>query len=164
MNLDEKFRQYKLNTYLPEEETIQRPEGLPSPDIVSQLVTEGVSAVVSDIEKMPSQSLYALGKGAIEGAVGTPGDLISIIKGIYYASNTPEGKNKLDEFTRGMESSTVLPTTEDVKKFINELVPQLQTKATAAESAGELLAPSGLATYATKNVVKGVKKITKVLK
>jgi hypothetical protein len=164
MNLDEKFRQYKLNTYLPEEETMQRPEALPSPDIVSQLVTEGVSSVVSDIEKMPAQSLYALGKGAIEGAVGTPGDLISIIKGIYYASNTPEGKNKLDEFTRGMESSTVLPTTEDVKKFINELVPQLQTKATAAESTGELLAPSGLATYATKNVVKGVKKITKVLK
>ena len=80
MNLDEKFRQYKLNTYLPEEETMQRPEALPSPDIVSQLVTEGVSSVVSDIEKMPAQSLYALGKGAIEGAVGTPGDLISIIK------------------------------------------------------------------------------------
>lgn len=164
MNLDERFKQYKLNAYMPEEEIIQRPEALPSPGIVAPLVTEGVSAVVSDIEKMPAESLYAAGKGALEGAIGTPGDLVSIIKGIYYAVNTPEGKSKLDEFARGLESSTILPTTEDVKKFINELAPQLKTKATAAESVGELAAPSGLATYATKGVVKGIKKITKATK
>jgi hypothetical protein len=165
MNLDQRFEDYKLNAYVPEEEVvIERPKGLPSPGIVAPLVTEGVSAVVSDIEQRPVESLLALGKGAIEGAIGTPGDLISILKGAYYAATTPEGKSKLEEFTRGLESSTGLPTTEDVKKFINELVPQLQTKATAAESVGEIIAPSGIATLATKGVVKGIKTLKKATK
>jgi hypothetical protein len=165
MNLDERFKEYKLNAYVPEEEVvIERPKGLPSPGIVAPLVTEGVSAVVSDIEQRPAESLFALGKGAIEGAIGTPGDLISILKGAYYAATTPEGKSKLEEFTRGLESSTGLPTTEDVKAFINELVPQLQTKATAAESVGEIIAPSGVATYLAKGAAKGFKSITNVIK
>ena len=165
MGLDQRFEDYKLNAYVPEEEVvIERPKGLPSPGIIAPLVTEGVSAVVSDIENMPAESLFALGKGAIEGAIGTPGDLISILKGAYYAATTPEGKSKLEEFTRGLESSTGLPTTEDVKKFINELVPQLQTKATAVESVGEIIAPSGLATLAAKGVVKGIKKLKKATK
>ena len=164
MNLDQRFEDYKLNAYVPEEEVIAKPKGLPSPGIVAPLVTEGVSAVVSDIEQRPVESLLALGKGAIEGAIGTPGDLISILKGAYYAATTPEGKSKLEEFTRGLESSTGLPTTEDVKAFINELIPQFQTKATAAESVGEILAPSGLATLATKGVVKGIKKLKKATK
>lgn len=173
--LDERFRQYTLNGYTEDnlamkreskarQQMMEKPKGLPSPGVVAPLVTEGVSAVVSDIEQRPAESLYALGKGAIEGAIGTPGDLISIIKGIYYAAATPEGQSKMNEFIKGMESSTVLPTTEDVKAFINELAPQLQTKATAAESVGEIIAPSGLATLATKSVVKGIKKMTKATK
>jgi hypothetical protein len=145
-----------------------KPKGLPSSGIIAPLITEGVNAVISDIEQMPAESLLALGKGAVEGAIGTPGDLISILKGAYYAATTPEGQSKLEEFTRGLESSTVLPTTEDVKKFINELIPQLQTKATAAESAGELVAPSGVATYvakkATKGISKGISAMTKATK
>jgi hypothetical protein len=164
MGLDQRFEDYKLNAYVPEEEVIERPKGLPSPGIVAPLVTEGVSAVVSDIEQRPVESLLALGKGAIEGAIGTPGDLISILKGAYYAATTPEGKSKLEEFTRGLESSTGLPTTEDVKAFINELIPQFQTKSTAAELAGEILAPTGVATLATKGVVKGIKKLKKATK
>lgn len=148
----------------PVAKTTQKPAALPSPGIVAPLVTEGLSAVKSNVEQMPAESLYALGKGAVEGAIGTPGDLISIIKGIYYAATTPEGKNKIEEFTRGLESSTGLPTTEDVKKFINQLAPELATKATAAEATGELVAPSGLATYATKGIVKGIKKMTKATK
>ena len=179
--LDERFRQYTLNGHTAdnlamkreskarqqittEQQMIEKPKGLPSPGIVAPLVTEGVSAVVSDVENMPAESLFALGKGAIEGAIGTPGDLISILKGAYYAATTPEGKSKLEEFTRGLESSTGLPTTEDVKKFINELVPQLQTKATAAESMGEIIAPSGVATYLAKNAAKGFQSITNVIK
>ena len=164
MNLDQRFEDYKLNAYVPEEEVIARPKGLPSPGIVAPLVTEGVSAVVSDIEQMPAESLFALGKGAVEGAIGTPGDLIAILKGAYYAATTPEGQSKLEEFTRGLESATGLPTTEDVKKFINDLIPQLQTKATSAELAGEILAPTGVATLATKGVVKGIKKLKKATK
>ena len=164
MGLDQRFEDYKLNAYVPEEEVIERPKGLPSPGIIAPLVTEGVSAVVSDIEQRPVESLFALGKGAIEGAIGTPGDLISILKGAYYAATTPEGKSKMDEFMKGLESSTGLPTTEDVKKFINELAPQLQTKATAAESVGEIIAPSGVATYLAKGAAKGFKSITNVIK
>lgn len=164
MNLDQRFADYKLNAYVPEEEVIERPKALPSAGIVAPLITEGLSAIQSNVESMPVESLLATGKGAVEGAIGTPGDLISLIKGIYYAATTPEGQSKLEEFTRGLESSTLLPTTEDVKKFINELAPQLATKATAAESVGEIIAPSGLATYATKGVAKGIKKITKATK
>lgn len=163
MNLDERFAQYKLNAYMPEpEESMVRPEGLPSPGIVAPLVTEGISAIKSDIEQRPAESLLALGKGAVEGAIGTPGDLISIVKGIYYAATTPEGKSKMDEFIKGMESATGLPTTEDVKKFINELAPQLQTKSTAVESAGEILAPGGYVKAGT-NILKGIKKSAKTV-
>lgn len=157
-----------------EENTVMAPEiqvkpsGLPSPGIVAPLVTEGISAIKSDIEQRPVESLLALGKGAIEGAIGTPGDLISIIKGIYYAATTPEGQSKMNEFIKGMESSTVLPTTEDVKSFVNELLPGLKTESTAAESAGELIAPSGVATYvakgATKGISKGISAMTKATK
>lgn len=165
MNLDERFAQYKLNAYMPEqEEVVVKPEGLPSPGIVAPLITEGISAIKSDIEQRPAESLYALGKGAIEGAIGTPGDLISILKGAYYAATTPEGKSKMDEFMKGLESSTGLPTTEDVKSFVNELLPALKTKSTATESAGELVAPSGAITLATKGVTKGIKKLTKAVK
>ena len=145
-----------------------KPKGLPSPGIVAPLVTEGISAIKSDIEQRPVESLLALGKGAIEGAIGTPGDLISIIKGVYYAATTPEGQSKMNEFIKGMESSTGLPTTEDVKSFINELLPGLKTESTAAESAGELIAPSGVATYvakgATKGISKGISAMTKAIK
>jgi len=165
MNLDERFAQYKLNAYMPEEEEIMaKPAGLPSPGIVAPLVTEGISAIKSDIEQRPAESLLALGKGAVEGAIGTPGDLISIIKGAYYAATTPEGKSKMDEFIKGMESSTVLPTTEDIKSFINKLLPSLKTESTAVESAGELVAPSGVATYVAKGTTKGIKKLTKAIK
>ena len=145
-----------------------KPKGLPSPGIVAPLITEGISAIKSDIEQRPAESLLALGKGAIEGAIGTPGDLVSIIKGIYYAATTPEGQSKMNEFIKGMESSTVLPTTEDVKSFVNELLPGLKTESTAAESAGELIAPSGVATYvakgATKGISKGISAMTKAIK
>lgn len=145
-----------------------KPKGLPSPGIVAPLITEGISAIKSDIEQRPAESLLALGKGAIEGAIGTPGDLISIIKGIYYAATTPEGQSKMNEFIKGMESSTVLPTTEDVKSFINQLLPGLKTESTASESAGELIAPSGVATYvakgATKGISKGISAMTKAIK
>lgn len=177
--LDERFRQFTLNgntsdnlamkreaktrqQIASEQQMIESPKGLPSPGVVAPLVTEGISAIKSDVEQKPLESLYALGKGAVEGAIGTPGDLISILKGAYYAATTPEGKSKLEEFTRGVESSTGLPTTEDVKAFINELIPELQTKATAAESAGEILAPGGYVKAGT-NILKGIKKSAKTV-
>lgn len=128
------------------------------PNPVEKLVSSSLQSVKQDIEQKPSESLYGLAKGAVEGSAGLAGDLISLVKGVYYATQTPEGKSKLDEFVRGAESATGLPTTEDVQAFLNKLIPESSTS--GAEGLGQLLAP----TSAIKPAVKMTKAATKTLK
>ncbi len=59
-------------------------------------------------------------KGAVQGTVGLPGDVESIIYGVREIINRQAGEGALDAFLRGLEQQTVLPTTENVKKFFDE--------------------------------------------
>ena len=141
-----------------------QPMSLPEsvkPNPIEKAVSTGLQDVKQDVEQKPMQSMYGLAKGAVEGSIGLPGDLVSIAKGIYYATQTPEGKSKLDEFIKGMESSTGVPTTEDVKGFLDTILPK--TEAEAAEVVGQLLSPAGYVKPAVKTI-KATKNMLKAKK
>lgn len=139
---------------------VSMPEAV-KPNVLEQAVSTGLQDVKQDVEQKPIQSLYGAAKGAVEGSIGLPGDLVSIVKGIYYATQTPEGKSKLDEFLKGAESATGLPTTEDVKGFLDTILPK--TEAEAAEVVGQLLSPAGYVKPAVKTI-KATKNMLKAKK
>lgn len=135
------------------EQNTSMPESL-QPNIIEKTISGGLQEVKQEFEQKPEQAVYGMAKGAVEGSVGLPGDLISLVKGVYYATQTPEGKSKLDEFIKGAESATGLPTTEDVKMFLDKILPK--TEAEASEIVGQILSPAGYVKPTTKAV-----KITK---
>lgn len=82
--------------------------------------------------KMAMDVPAGLLKGGVQATIGLPGDLISLGRGIAAAINPQPGEGRLDAFLRGTDGRTILPTTEDVKKFIDEtlgmpLVPASET-------------------------------------
>lgn len=119
---------------------VNQPE-FTKPSVVNKAIVSGLEGLKSDIETKPLESAYSGAKGAAEGFVGLPGDIVSLIRGAVSAASTPEGQSKLESFLTGMEGKTGLPTTEDVKSFLDTLLPK--TQATSAETAGEMLAPGG---------------------
>lgn len=87
-------------------------------------------------------------KGAIQGTIGLPGDIESIVYGVRELMNRGAGEGRLDAFLRGLEQKTVLPTTENVKQWLDTnvgpLVPagvtdeRRREAAKTAEFVGEL--------------------------
>jgi hypothetical protein len=100
-------------------------------------------------------------KGAIQGTVGLPGDIISLVRGVYELGKSG---GDINAFLSGLEMPTGLPTTEDVRKFFDEtlgipLVPEEADEirkevAKIPEFVGEL---GG----AGKTVIEGTKAVTK---
>ena len=62
----------------------------------------------------------------------------------------------LDAFVAGLESKTGLPTTEDIKKFLDEAGLKAGTGESPAETVGEFAAPGGY--------IKGAKKAARAVK
>lgn len=131
------------------QEQVDMPEVV-KPNVIEQAVGSGLQSLKSEYEETPVDALYGTARGTVEGAAGLPGDIISLVKGIYYAATTEEGQSKLEEFIKGAESATGLPTTEDVSDFLNNFMPA--PKAEASQIVGQVIAPSGA-------VVKGAKKV-----
>jgi hypothetical protein len=82
---------------------------------------------IGEIFETPSQAVQgalgafgSAGKGALQATVGLPGDIISLGRGVGAAVSPQPGENRLGAFLRGMEGETGLPTTEDVKKFLDQ--------------------------------------------
>jgi hypothetical protein len=95
---------------------------------------------LSTFGKMAMDVPAGLAKGAIQGTIGLPGDLISLGRGIAAAVSPNPGEDRLNAFLRGTQGKTILPTTEDVRKFIDEtlglpLVPAGETDQVRRESA-----------------------------
>jgi hypothetical protein len=96
---------------------------------------------LSTFGKMAMDVPAGLAKGAVQGTIGLPGDLISLGRGLAAAASPNPGEGRLDAFLRGTKGATILPTTEDVKKFLDEtlgvpLVPAGETDQIRRESAG----------------------------
>ena len=64
-------------------------------------------------------------KGAVQGTVGLPGDIESLTYGVRELFNRRADEGALDAFLRGLEQKTILPTTENVKKWLDENVGTL---------------------------------------
>jgi len=102
-------------------------------------------------------------KGAVQGSIGLPGDIISLARGLY---DLGASGGDLDAFLAGMEKPTGLPTTEDMKKFFDEtlgvpLIPKgaEQLRAGAAktpEFVGELFGGGKTAVELAKGAAKGI--------
>jgi len=102
-------------------------------------------------------------KGAVQGSIGLPGDIISLARGLY---DLGASGGDLDAFLAGLEKPTGLPTTEDMKKFFDEtlgvpLIPEGadQRRAQAAkipEFVGELGGGGKTAIEGTKAAVRGI--------
>lgn len=104
-------------------------------------------------------------KGAIQGTVGLPGDIISLVRGVYELGKSG---GDIDAFLSGLELPTGLPTTEDVRKFFDEtlgipLIPEEADEirkevAKIPEFVGELGGGGKTAIEGTKAVAKRVRK------
>jgi hypothetical protein len=105
-------------------------------------------------------------KGAVQGSIGLPGDLISLVRGVY---DFGRSGGDVDAFLAGIEKATGLPTTEDMKKFFDEtlgipLVPagasERRTKgAKISEFIGELGVAGEAAVKTAKVAAKGTRQI-----
>jgi len=107
-------------------------------------------------------------KGAVQGTVGLPGDIIMLGRGIYSAMNPNPGEGRLDAFLRGTEGKTILPTTDDVQKFLDETLgvpllpasdqdPVRRQAAGVSEFVGELAGGSKTAIELGKTTAKAAK-------
>lgn len=116
---------------------------------VGTLPADAKNIPLSTFGKMAADVPAGLAKGAIQGTIGLPGDLISLGRGIAAAISPQQGEGRLDAFLRGTQGKTILPTTEDVRKFLDEtlgipLVPAGETDqirregAKVSETVGEL--------------------------
>lgn len=106
-------------------------------------------------------------KGVLQGSVGLPGDIISLMRGVYEFGRSG---GDVDAFVAGLGKPTGLPTTEDMKKFFDEtlgvpLIPvgASQRRAEAAKTAefvGELGGGGKTFVAGTKLVGEGLSQVT----
>lgn len=68
---------------------------------------------------LPADVAAGAAKGTITGAFGLPGDIESLIRGVRGIFQRGGDQGKLDAFLAGMEENTILPTSEDVSKWLD---------------------------------------------
>jgi len=97
-------------------------------------------------------------KGALQGFLGLPGDLETLLRGVVNMANDEQGKGKLTKFLDGMHQDTVLPTTEKVKEFVDDNSNYFKgLRNNPLQTVGEILAPGGYVKAA-----KAIKPISKI--
>lgn len=99
-------------------------------------------------------------KGRTQGFIGLPGDIEMIGRGVTEIFNRGGGETKVQAFLRGMQENTILPTTEDIKKWLDKNVGMVGTGDNPYETIGEITAPGGYVKN-VKAVAKGVKTAAK---
>lgn len=124
----------------------------------------------STFGKMAADVPAGLAKGAIQGTVGIGGDIESLVYGVREIIKRGAGESALDAFIKGLESETILPKTEEVKKWldtnIGPLIPASETDearkegAKVSEFVGELGGAGKTVTAATKAVARSKKALT----
>jgi len=155
---DDEFETYigDLNTSNPENAVLRRSKGLmarsrrlagPRKDMS---VGEIGSALAEGFKVVPG----ATAAGMAEGFVGLPGDIESLVRGLVTMARRPEDQGKLEALLEGIEKETILPTMEDVQKFVNENITDFGDS--PFEDIGQFIAPAGY--------VKPIKKAAKAIK
>lgn len=101
-------------------------------------------------------------KGAVQGFTGTPGELEGFIYGLKELATRNADTSMLDAFVKGYEQKTILPKTEEVKKWLDKNVGTATSYENPFETVGEVVAPGGQV-KAGKAVVKGTVRAAKAL-
>jgi hypothetical protein len=153
MNLDERFAQYKLNAYMPEQEEVMAPEILVKPEETLQEIKqtpfektlETTGLTLEDI----GAALDSIGKINIKGVEIGLRDLLPFVGSIDdgQLTGTPaalQAAGRGESLIRG-------------KGMAAELTPDAKLMAADVLTAG-------VAVPAVKGVAKGIKKITKAIK
>lgn len=135
------------------------PAGVPEPRFGRGGVTKAQSEAAGGLEK-PLGAMLDMGaatvKGMTQGFVGLPGDIESLAYGVKEIFRRGAGESVLDAFLRGMEEQTILPKTEEVRKWLDENVGTVAGGQNPYESIGEVAAPGGYVDVA-KAGLKGAK-------
>lgn len=128
----------------------------------------GRSEVGENLPVLAADVVAGAGKGLVSGAVGMPGDILAIGRGLYEIGRRGGDESKLDAFLRGMDDGTIVPTSDDVDKWLtktfgpvvppgNVMQTQREAAAGAGRLAGEVVADPFVAVKAAKPLAKGAK-------
>jgi hypothetical protein len=96
-------------------------------------------------------------KGAAQGFVGLPGDIISLARGLY---DLGKSGGDLDALLAGLDKPTGLPTTKDLKEALDNIGLKMGSGQSPTETIGEVASPGGYVEGA-KRVSRAVKKATR---
>lgn len=113
-------------------------------------------------------------KGVFSGVGGLGGDIEALYQGVKGVITRGGDEGALDAFLRGIAEKTILPTSDEVSKWLDQNVgpvvpessgmsPELQKAreagASAGELAGQLVADPAIAVKGAKTIAKGAKQI-----
>lgn len=129
----------------------------------SQTAMENVAEAGKDlltVGKGMGEMGLASAKGTGQQFLGTPGDIIMLGRGVEAIINRGGDETKIQAFLRGMEEKTILPTTEDIKKWVDKNIGKVGDGNHPYETLGEFSGLGGQV-KAAKAVAKGVKYATK---
>ena len=117
---------------------------------------------MSDITE-PAMGLANMGaatlKGMTQGFLGLPGELEALVYGAKEMLTRNADVGMFDAFINGLKKETILPTTEEVRKWLDKNVGEIKDGKTY-EFVGETLAPGGQY-KAAKSITKAVKSAVK---
>ena len=130
----------------------QKFEGQTMVDYIGSEAKEAAQTIAPEMGKM----ILAGAKGTGQQFLGTPGDIIMIGRGVEAIMNRGGDETKVQAFLRGMQEKTILPTTEDVKKWVDTNIGKVGDGDHPYETLGEFSGLGGQV-KAAKAVAKGVK-------
>ncbi len=128
---------------------------------------ESISEFASDIAEpiVGKGGMLDIGAASVKGVTqsfgGLPGDIEMLGRGIKEIFNRGGDEGKLDAFLRGIQQQTILPTTEDIKNWLDINVGKVGDGENPYETIGEVMAPGGYI-KAAKTTAKGVKSLAPV--
>jgi hypothetical protein len=128
----------------------------------------GASEVGANLPLLAADVAAGAGKGLVSGSVGLAGDVLAIGRGLYEIGRRGGDQSALDAFLQGMEKGLILPTSDDVDKWLTKnigpVVPPGGPIQSAREGAagvgrfaGEVVADPFVAIKGIKAAAKGAK-------
>jgi hypothetical protein len=127
----------------------------------SQSLVDYIGSEAKDAAKVVGGGMAEMGAATVKGAgqafFGLPGDIEMIGRGVTEIFSRGGDESKVQAFLRGMQEKTILPTTDDIKKWIDTNIVTVGKGDNPMETIGEVLAPGGYIKGA-KTAVKAAKK------
>jgi hypothetical protein len=130
----------------------------------------GASEAGANLPLLAADVAAGAGKGLITGGVGLAGDVLAVGRGLYEIGRRGGDQSAIDAFLDGMAKGFILPTSDDVDKWLTKnigpVVPSggpLQNEREGAAGvgrlAGEIVADPFVAVKGAKAAAAGVKKV-----